>query len=89
MACDIEFRLDFFSGGDESLPGERYDITHILVSKTNTGTRSDLNFNLVGEIIRKNRGGNPAGIPPSTELPTDPNQSNIPPATPFNPNPFP
>ena len=89
MACDIEFRLDFFSGGDESLPGERYDITHILVSKTNTGTRSDLIFNFVGEIVRKVRGANPASIPPSIQLPTDPNIANVPPATPFNPNRFP
>jgi len=88
MACDMEFRLDFFSGGDESLPGERYDITHILVSKTNTGTRSDLIFNFVGEIVRKVRGANPASIPPSIQLPTNPNVANVPPSTPFSPNQF-
>ncbi|MCE8163506.1 MAG: hypothetical protein I3273_06930 [Candidatus Moeniiplasma glomeromycotorum] len=88
-ACDIEYSLRFFSGGDESLEGERYDITHIIVSKTATGKRGDILFNLIGEIVRRNRGGNAAGAPPATNLPTDPNSANIPLATPFNPNQFP
>jgi hypothetical protein len=39
--------------------------------------------------IRNPGASNIAGIPPTTQLPINPNESNLPPTTPFNPNQFP
>jgi hypothetical protein len=80
-ACQISYRLKFFTGGNDSREdfgeGTEINATHMIVHKLVNGNQSKLVIEIKGQHVLINQVSNPENIPLAKTIPVNPINNNI------------